>query len=218
MGLEVWVVKPGILVRDKLGIILDARCTVTLIKGNENNIIVDTGVSGEGPKIEQGLSLYGFKPSDIDIVVNTHLHGDHCGNNEMFANACFIVHEREFGKRLERKNRLKIIKGDHELERGINLISTPGHTYGSISVWVKHATGVLSENTPKAYVVAGDALPIIDNYRKWVPPGINVDPQIALDSMDRITTMGDIIIPGHDSPFILSNTLQSKIPHRKRIH
>ena len=41
----------------------------------------------------------------------------------------------------------------------------------------------------------------MDNYLKWVPPGINFDPEIALQSMTKIVDYADIIIPGHDKPF-----------------
>ncbi len=41
------------------------------------------------------LAGVGLKPEDIDIVVNSHLHPDHCGCNEFFTRAQFFCHEAE---------------------------------------------------------------------------------------------------------------------------
>jgi glyoxylase-like metal-dependent hydrolase (beta-lactamase superfamily II) len=186
------VIKPGILVRNDLGMILHATSTVTLISSDKHNIIVDTSITGEGEKILQGLSAHGLSQDDIDLVINTHLHGDHMGNNGLFRKAKFLAHEKELPARI--KNVI-VIEGDYQLSENIKIIETPGHTYGSVSVVVK-----VSEKS-KIYVVAGDALPIKDNYLKWVPPGINFNPKIALASMRKIVDLADFIIPGHDDMF-----------------
>ena len=77
------VIKPGILVRNNLGMILRASSTVTLIETDEHNLIVDTGLPSESQEIIAGLSALKLSVNDIDIVINTHLHGDHMGNNGM---------------------------------------------------------------------------------------------------------------------------------------
>jgi glyoxylase-like metal-dependent hydrolase (beta-lactamase superfamily II) len=41
----------------------------------------------------------------------------------------------------------------------------------------------------------------MDNYLKWVPPGINIDPELALNSMRKIVDWADVVVPGHDKPF-----------------
>ncbi len=186
------VIKPGILVRNNLGMILQASSTVTLVKDDDHNIIIDTGVPGEGEKILQGLSNHGLYQDDIDLVINTHLHGDHMGNNAMFWKARFMAHEKELPARL--KNVI-VIEGDYVLTDHIKIIETPGHTHGSISVVVD----VPKES--KTYVIAGDALPIKDNYLKWVPPGINFNPKIALASMRKIVEIADFVVPGHEDMF-----------------
>lgn len=186
------VIKPGILVRNKLGMILNASSTVTLVSDYEHNIIIDTGVPGEGENILKGLSEHRLSRNDIDIVINTHLHGDHMGNNALFEKAIFIAHANEFPARL---TNVKIIKGDYEITSNIRIMETPGHTKGSISVVVN------LPDTKKTFVIAGDALPIKDNYLKWVPPGINFNPKIALASMRKIVDLADFVIPGHDDIF-----------------
>jgi len=190
------VIKPGLLVRNKLGMILQASSTVTMVSSKEHNIIVDTGVPGDGKVIFSGLKESGFSPEDIDLVINTHLHGDHMSNNALFIRARFLIHAKEFPSKL--KNRLKgliVIKSDFKLSESVDIIETPGHTLGSISVVVKDA------DNNKIYVIAGDALPTKENYLKWVPPGINFNPKIALNSMRRIVKIADFVIPGHDDMF-----------------
>jgi glyoxylase-like metal-dependent hydrolase (beta-lactamase superfamily II) len=186
------IIKSGVLVRNNLGMILHATSTVSLISSDEHNLVVDTGLPGEAELILKGLSKHQFTPDDIDIVVNTHLHGDHMSNNSLFRKAEFIVHMKEMPALLEN---IIAIQGDYSIGENINIIETPGHTRGSISV-------VVNENdSQKIYIAAGDALPIKDNYIKWVPPGINYNPKIALASMKRIVDLADFVIPGHDDIF-----------------
>jgi glyoxylase-like metal-dependent hydrolase (beta-lactamase superfamily II) len=193
--MKINIIKPGILVRNNLGMILQASSTVTFISEDNHNIIVDTGLPAEGKKIISELSNLGFEITDIDIVINTHLHGDHIGNNALFSKAKFIVHEKELPARL---SNVAVISKDYQVSEKIKIIETPGHTPGSISVVLN------STDSSKTYVISGDALPIEDNYIKWVPPGINYNPKIALESMKKIVDIADFVIPGHDAMFKIS--------------
>lgn len=190
--MQLEVIKPGILVRNNLGMILQASSTVTLVVGDGNNIIVDTGLPNEKETILKGLSDYGLTKDDINLVINTHLHGDHMGNNALFAKAKFMTHKNELPAKLPN---VISVQGDFKVSENIRIMETPGHTAGSISVvvWVPE--------TKKTYVIAGDALPIKDNYLKWVPPAINFNPMVALASMKKIVDIADFVIPGHDDIF-----------------
>jgi glyoxylase-like metal-dependent hydrolase (beta-lactamase superfamily II) len=190
--MQIAIIKPGILVRNNLGLILQASSTVTLISDDDLNIVVDTGIVGEAKEILGGLSKFNIKKEEINLVINTHLHGDHIGNNALFMNAEFIAHKKELPAKL--KN-VKIISGEYEINKNIRLIETPGHTPGCISVVVQHP------EEKRTYVLSGDALPIKDNYTQWVPPGINYNPKVALASMKKIVDIADVIIPGHDDLF-----------------
>jgi N-acyl homoserine lactone hydrolase len=81
-----------------------------LLQGNGHNILVDTGLdenelfvpeafteeTGLIPvSLEEGLKREGVHTDDIDIVINTHLHDDHCGNNRLFTKAQFFTHADE---------------------------------------------------------------------------------------------------------------------------
>ena len=51
-------------------------------------MVVDTGLEGEAkPDTEECWPGCNLSPEDIDFVVNTHSHSDHCGNNYLFSQA-----------------------------------------------------------------------------------------------------------------------------------
>ena len=48
------------------------------------------------------LELCGFKPEDVDVLVNSHLHFDHCGGNKYLTNATVWMHEERSARRARR--------------------------------------------------------------------------------------------------------------------
>jgi N-acyl homoserine lactone hydrolase len=172
---RVYPLKPGSILKDDSGTILDARSSVTLISTGTRRIIVDTGLVGEEEIILKRLADRGLKPEDIDSVINTHAHLDHIGNNFLFTMA----------KVLSPK------EGD-QIAPGVKIIETPGHSMDSISVVVR---------SQKVVVLAGDALPTFSNYLKGIPPAHHVDRGLACRSMSRILKIADVVIPGHGCPF-----------------
>lgn len=54
-----------------------------VIKGNPS-IVIDPGATMFLPTLIDSLHKDGINPKSIDIIANTHLHGDHCGANEAF--------------------------------------------------------------------------------------------------------------------------------------
>jgi glyoxylase-like metal-dependent hydrolase (beta-lactamase superfamily II) len=54
----------------------------------------------------------------------------------------------------------------------------------------------------RRYVVAGDAIPLEDNFRKMVPPRLNTDSALALQSIKNISQYAQVVIPGHGFPFM----------------
>ncbi|MDA3837423.1 MAG: MBL fold metallo-hydrolase [Candidatus Delongbacteria bacterium] len=134
-----------------------------LIQMNEKNILVDTGTGLFNPDknkykmdyprlLLSGLKGINIAPSDIDIVVLTHFHFDHCGgcmneNEEpVFSNAIHYIQASEvenamenpefykywtvFENVLEKNNLLRTIEGNFAIENSIELILSPGHTTG----------------------------------------------------------------------------------------
>lgn len=190
---RVYLLKTGSILRDQAGNILDARSSVTLIESERGRIIVDTGQEGDGEEILKALAELGLDGSDIDIIVNTHSHPDHCANNWLFPRA------------------LKISPNDgEEIAPGVRALATPGHSPDSISIVVDAAIHHAASHPPEVdeaelatqrVVIAGDALPTLGNFQKRTPPALHYDRLLAVASMDKIIAIADMVIPGHDRPF-----------------
>jgi N-acyl homoserine lactone hydrolase len=139
---------------------------VHVIDHPEARVLVDTGMTALHPAVaDMEPRLYPLEEQDfeidsIDIVVNTHLHFDHCGGNHLFAGKPFYVHRQELDD-ARNQNDYTIpewvdppglhyvpIGGEFELLPGLRLLSAPGHTRGSQIVVVDGAGGPT--------VIAGD--------------------------------------------------------------
>lgn len=195
----------GILRRTPNGVILEARSSITLICTGRMNIIVDTGLPGDRNSILEGLEWVGLKPSDVDVVVNTHDHLDHTGENRFFTEARIICGYRGLAKeggRIEVAPAGVIPASEHRmvLDHNVHVIRSPGHTRDSISVVIRDVKSDFA-GSAETLVVAGDALPTEANFLKGVPPAISYDSNVSLQSMAMITNMADWVIPGHDKPF-----------------
>ena len=180
------VVRDGYVIR-KNGTVKRASSTVALVEAGDHKIVVDTGDVGEREDLVRAFEGIGTTLQSIDIVVNTHLHRDHFGGNELFENARFYAHEREDPP-------VSVVKVYSEtiLAQGVSIVPTPGHTKGSVSVFVEGR---------RRYAICGDALPTRANYDNHTPPSVNIDPRLALRSMDAIVSWTDVVVPGHDSLF-----------------
>jgi N-acyl homoserine lactone hydrolase len=139
---------------------------VHVIEHPDARVLVDTGFTELHPAVadmdprlwplsEQDLDLAG-----IDIVVNTHLHFDHCGGNHLFAGRPIYVQSRELADaRSEEEYTIREwveapgveyvpVDGEHELLPGVRLLPAPGHTRGMQAVVV--------ETGERPVVVGGD--------------------------------------------------------------
>ena len=83
---------------------------VFYLSGGDKNILVDTGLEQfmvpDGAEEECGFKILEFedalatvdlKPEDIDIIIHTHLHNDHCENDYKCTGAEVYVQKRELG-------------------------------------------------------------------------------------------------------------------------
>ena len=178
--------RSGFLVR-KDDVIIDASSSVTLVEAMGKKIIVDTGSPRDSEKIQADLRSMKVQPGEIDIVVNTHLHIDHSGCNELFPNALSYAHRFE-----EPPIGSTRISGALTLLPGVEIVPTPGHTEGSISVFV---------SAEKRYAICGDAIPTKANYDAHVPPFVAFDKNLATKSMEMILDWAQVVVPGHGDPF-----------------
>ena len=158
-----------------------------MIGTQAKRIIVDTGSMADCGKLLESMKSLGMQPQNIDVVVNTHLHSDHCGCNEIFESAKIIAHELE-----EPPVGNLRISGGLTLDQNITIVPTPGHTRGSISVFVQ---------SDRRTAISGDALPTKANFDTLSPPFIAYDKKLALVSMKAIIEWADVVIPGHDAQF-----------------
>ncbi|MDY0292969.1 MAG: MBL fold metallo-hydrolase [Candidatus Methanomethylophilaceae archaeon] len=186
INLDVLVI--GSLGRDADGGISFAHSTSTLIRAPGRSIVVDTSTREMRPAMKTSFRQIGVFPEDVDTVVLTHCHYDHTENLDMFPNARVLLRAEEAGA----VPGAVPVEEDAEIAEGIRLIHTPGHTPGSMSVFV---------DADVRYALAGDALPLRENFEKMVPPRTSLDPDLAMKSIKRITKYADVVVPGHGPPF-----------------
>jgi glyoxylase-like metal-dependent hydrolase (beta-lactamase superfamily II) len=68
----------------------------TLVTNDRHRVIVDTGLSIQEAALVGALADRHLAPADIDFVINTHLHLDHCGNNIIFDRATVCMSQCEW--------------------------------------------------------------------------------------------------------------------------
>jgi len=200
-----------------------------LIKTNEENILVDTSFGsperadlkawgferplGQAQEPIIQLKNLGLEPDDVDIVVNTHLHNDHCGNNKLFQNSKFFIQKEElrhafvpddnerdssgpFCNRLDFDHPLdyRLMTGDYEVAEGVQVVYTPGHTAGHQSVVVRL--------TNRNLILASDAVLMEENWKDNVPPGLVYDSIAYMNSIRKLKSIkNSIVYFSHDMNF-----------------
>ena len=220
--------RAGLLYGIRPGTLVDIPVWAALVEGRGRRILVDTGLANAGrwqqyqptwqkPSESLGASLaeLGWSFGDIDTVVNSHLHYDHCENNPTLTGAQFFVSAREWqyaqrpvpsqawsyaaswtGAGVTIDDYTLIAADDYELIPGIRIIRTPGHTPGHQSVLVHTAEGVLC--------IAGDAACLMENLSRPTPTAVTTSVEQSLASLARIQASADRVLMNHDpslSPF-----------------
>ena len=175
MGNKIYLIDGGQLQQDQsmvtfgigAGQKIWAQVYSVYVENPEAKIIIETGMDPDSwspilkrilipkqtpyQKLDNALGQIGVKPEDIDIVINTHLHVEHCGLNRLFKNATWIVHREELKEALVPEVfettyfrpsfdvglASKLIEGDYEVAKGVSVLETKGHTDGHISVSVE---------------------------------------------------------------------------------
>ena len=149
-------------------------------------------------------------PSDIQWIVNSHLHLDHAGGNHLLPNATIVIQdsEWEFGfsgkdsayatEDFDTGQPVKRITGEHDLygDGSVILFPTPGHTPGHQSARVLTATGEA--------VLAGDCC----NFRRSLDE-MRMPDQVynadhyrgSLSKLSDLRRAGAKIFFGHDPDF-----------------
>jgi glyoxylase-like metal-dependent hydrolase (beta-lactamase superfamily II) len=146
-----------------------------LVRTGDKTVLIETGLGnklprrlinfyGQPAKLLDNLSAAGISPEDIDIVINTHLHFDHCGWNTVrqgdkvvatFPNAQYYAQEGEWQHARQQHERdavtylsdnydplvsngqMHLLKGDQQIVPGISVQVFPGHTDNMQAVIIK---------------------------------------------------------------------------------
>ena len=180
----------GDLQRDQDGSILKADSTSVLIRSGSRTIVVDPSTRYMRPAVKTSFRQIGVFPKDVDTVILTHSHQDHLENLDLYQNAKVYMHA---GADVEVPGATLVDGPERRICDGVRMVHTPGHCPEHCSVFV---------DADRRYVVAGDAIPLEDNFRRMVPPRLSTDPALALQSIKNIAQYAQVVIPGHGFPFM----------------
>lgn len=171
-----------------------------LVRTTGRVILVDAGLGPvtfppfRGGDLPGRLAESGVKPEDVDTVLVTHLHIDHIGwlaqdGKPYFPNATIRFGEKDLDQFVRSENpdpmtspvidvvdgQIETLHGDGEVAPGVNMIDTPGHTLGHMSV-------VVSSGAERAFML-GDAIacPAQLEDAEWTAMS-DIDPDLAVRS------------------------------------
>jgi glyoxylase-like metal-dependent hydrolase (beta-lactamase superfamily II) len=212
--------------------------TCLLVRASGRTIVVDTGLGEKlSPRAAElwglqrpqgglldGLARLGVTPDSVDLVINTHLHADHCAGNTRrtpdgqvvatFPRAEYVVQRREFEDAMHPNERtratyfaenyaplyergqLHLLDGDAEIVPGVRVVVTPGHTPGHQSV--------LFESGGQAALFVGDLASYAIHFEKlaWMT-AYDVEPLVTLETKRRwqgwALQTGGLLIFQHDT-------------------
>jgi len=145
-----------------------------LIRTGDRNVLIETGIGnklpekmaqiyGQPAKLLDSLHAVGLAPEDVDIVINSHLHFDHCGWNTIrqngsvratFPNAKYYAQEGEWQHAHEdqrdsvsffaenydplvESGQMQLLRGSAEIVPGISVEVYPGHTRDMQAIYVR---------------------------------------------------------------------------------
>ncbi|OEU78096.1 MAG: MBL fold metallo-hydrolase [Desulfobacterales bacterium C00003060] len=191
---------------------------VFYVEGGDKKILVDTGLEQfvvpdevgktygfEILEFEGALATVGLKPEEIDVIIHTHLHNDHCENDYKCSNAKVYVQKAEmdffrnphpidhryYPDVLDGVDVMEV-EGDVNIIDGIDVILSPGHTVGGQSVAINTVKGKAIITgfccNDKNFPATGPA----------IASGVHINAMDAYDSAQKIKEMADILIPLHD--------------------
>lgn len=210
-------------------------CFVFLVEGGKDLVLIDTGmadteradkyhhpgsVQPPGFAVQDQLAKLGIKPADVKTVIFTHMHWDHIYNMELFVNARFIAHRKEYEfaldpigvyyKSYEHPSlgikrpfdgiKIDVVDGEEEIAPGIRVFPSPGHSPGHQSVEIDTADGT--------YIACGDSIFIYDNLEPVPSLNYSITPPArfanivecwkSIEDLKRRAKRRDLILPTHE--------------------
>ncbi|HPL65168.1 MAG TPA: MBL fold metallo-hydrolase [Smithellaceae bacterium] len=135
---------------------------VYLVDFGDELVMIDSGAGNSSSQLDRNIEMLGLKPSKLTQIILTHCHIDHIGSATYFRKKYkseIIIHELD-ARALETGDSMKTaanwygttfpptrvdrkLKGAHEIlnfgQEDLHCLHTPGHTPGSISVYLDRA-------------------------------------------------------------------------------
>jgi 4-pyridoxolactonase len=154
----------------------------------------------EEQTIPAQLESCGFGLGDVTAVVNSHLHIDHVGGNQLFqgTNVRHLIHERELAQARNQAPfeffgysdkswdyegaNIETFSGDTELANGLWVYETPGHTVGHVSVLV---------DGDRPLLFAMDVAYTADALERGIQPGFHHTPLDGVRSIARVKQLAE---------------------------
>lgn len=156
------------------------------------------------------LPLAGVGVDDIDLVICSHFHVDHCGCNALFKKATVLCHAKELEAassplageagyvrgEWDTGQTINTFDGQHDVfgDGKITLLPMPGHTPG---MTVAH----VALEKDGEFLLVSDSIALEDNLHNRFAPPFNWDAETSyasMDEMDRFRVRGATLIYGHD--------------------
>jgi N-acyl homoserine lactone hydrolase len=143
---EQWPVHGYVILHDQLGVVLvDTGC------GGPDEVLRYFEVVNR--TVADALADHDLAPIDVRLVINTHLHFDHCGQNPAFAHAPLMVQRAEHERMLRERDevtewieasgmKFELVDGSTELAHDLRIVTSPGHTSGHQSVVATTELGI----------------------------------------------------------------------------
>lgn len=174
-----------------------------LLKGKKEMALIDSSTPNNNQQILEWLSSLGTKPSEVSLVLHTHGHADHFGNDSEFPKAAIAMHEADamavnrqdidvscshffFG--ISFPNIKKFLSPKHPIDLGgirLKVLETPGHTAGSICFFLEKEKTLFS----------GDTLFVKGIGRADFPGGDSEMLEKSLFSLQKLKIK--VLLPGH---------------------
>ncbi|WP_445517176.1 MBL fold metallo-hydrolase [Streptomyces sp. NEAU-174] len=190
-----------------------------LVRHDCGLILFDTGIGAADPETEahyrprrralpEALAAAGVGLADVSLVVNCHLHFDHCGGNPLLGGRPILVQDVElatargggytFDELLDFPGATyEELAGEAEIWPGVHIIPTPGHTDGHQSLVVRQPDGTVilagqahdfgsefaSDHLARRAALDGVAQPL-PPYRPWLDRLADFDPRRVLFAHD----------------------------------
>jgi 4-pyridoxolactonase len=154
----------------------------------------------EDQTIPAQLEACGFGLGDVTAVVNSHLHIDHVGGNQLFkgTGVRHLIHEKEVAQARDHAPfeffgysdkswdyegaSIETFSGDTELAKGLWVYETPGHTVGHVSVLV---------DGERPLLFAMDVAYTADAMERGIQPGFHHTPVDGVHSIARVKKLAE---------------------------